>query len=213
MFASDNGCAPYIGVRELEAMGHFPSAWYRGYKADAWDGGHHVPFFARWPGVTKPGTTCRQLTCHTDLMATCAEIVGAKLPACAAEDSVSILPLLAGQDKPIREAVVHHSISGKFAIRRGKWKLLLCAGSGGWASPNDRAAVKQGLPPVQLYDMEADIGERKNLHDKHPEIVADLVSLLQEYADTGRSTPGKPRKNDVPVDLFKGAKVPDGKLD
>ncbi len=208
IFTSDNGMAPYAGAGELEAKGHYPSGDFRGYKADAWDGGHHVPFFARWPGVTKPGTTCRQLTCHTDLLATCAEIVDAKLPDSASEDSVSIVPLLKGKDAPVREAVVHHSASGKFAIRKGKWKLLLCAGSGGWAKPKDGEALKQGLPPVQLYDMEADIGERENLQDKHPEIVAQLVELLRKYADTGRSTPGTRQKNDVPVDIFKGAKIP-----
>ncbi len=203
IFTSDNGMAPYAGAAELEAKGHYPSGEFRGYKADAWDGGHHVPFFARWPGVTSPGTTCRQLTCHTDLMATCAEIVGARLPDSAGEDSVSILPLLKGRDKPIREAVVHHSASGKFAIRHDKWKLLLCGGSGGWGKPNDAAARKLGLPDVQLYDMEADVGERENLQDKHPEIVAQLTALLQRSVDAGRSTPGAPRKNDVPVDIFK----------
>jgi len=203
IFTSDNGMAPYAGAAELEAKGHFPSGEFRGYKADAWDGGHHVPFFARWPGVTRPGATCRQLTCHTDLLATCAEIVGAKLPDSAGQDSVSIMPLLKGHDKPIREAVVHHSASGKFAIRRGKWKLLLCASSGGWAKPGDAEARKDGLPDIQLYDMDADISERENLQDKHPEIVAELTDLLQKYVGAGRSTPGAPQKNDVPVDIFK----------
>ncbi len=206
IFTSDNGMAPYAGAPELEAKGHYPSGEFRGYKADAWDGGHHVPFFARWPGVTKAGATCSQLTCHTDLLATCAEIVGARLPDSAGEDSVSIMPLLRGQDKPIREAVVHHSASGRFAIRQGKWKLLLCAGSGGWAKPGDAEARQQGLPDVQLYDMDADIGERENLQDKHPEIVAQLAALLQKYADAGRSTPGAPQKNDVHVDIYKKPK-------
>jgi arylsulfatase A-like enzyme len=204
IFTSDNGMAPYSGAPELEAKGHYPSGEFRGYKADAWDGGHHVPFFARWPGVIRPGAACRQLTCHTDLLATCAEIVGARLLDSAGEDSVSILPLLRGQDKPVRQAVVHHSANGKFAIRQGKWKLLFCGGSGGWGGkPNDAEARKQGLPDVQLYDMDADIGERENLQDKHPEIVAQLTTLLQKYVDTGRSTPGAPQKNNVPVDIFK----------
>lgn len=203
IITSDNGMAHYAGSAELEAKGHYPSGEFRGYKADAWDGGHHVPFFARWPGVTSPGTTCRQLTCHTDLLATCAEIVGAKLPDSAGEDSVSILGLLKGLDKPIRESVVHHSISGKFAIRHGKWKLLLCGGSGGWGKPNDTEAKKRNLPDVQLYDMQADIGEQENLQDKHPEIVAKLTAMLKQSVTAGRSTPGAPQNNDVPVDIFK----------
>ena len=213
ILTSDNGMWGIRGSAapgaKLEAMGHYASGEFRGYKCDAWEGGHHVPFFARWPGVIQPGTTCPQLTCHTDLMATCAEILGARLPDSAGEDSVSILLLLKGGSEPVREAVVHHSTHGKFAIRKGKWKLLLCAGSGGVSKPVDAEALKQGLPHVQLYDMQADIGERENLQDKHPEIVAELVALLSKYVNAGRSTPGQPQKNDVAVDIFKGAKIPE----
>ncbi len=202
---SDNGCAPYIGVAELEAKGHFPSADRRGYKADAWDGGHHIPFIARWPGNVKPGTQTNQMICLNDLMATCAEILGAKLPDTAGEDSVSILPLLRGSDQPTREFLVHHSISGKFAIRDGNWKLLLCPGSGGWGSPKDDAALKSGLPAVQLYDLSKDIGEKKNLQAEHPEIVAKLTKQLEKFVADGRSTPGSPQKNDRVINIHAAA--------
>mgnify|MGYP003739594485 FL=1 len=139
-----------------------------------------------------------------DFMATCAEIVGEKLPDNAAEDSVSLLPALLGKaGKPLREALVHHSIDGKFSIRQGRWKLELCPGSGGWSQPRDPQAIKQGLPKMQLYDMTADIGEQKNLQAAHPEVVRRLTALLERYVADGRSTPGKPQKNDVPVDLWK----------
>ena len=75
IFTSDNGCAHYIGTDQMEAQGHYPSANYRGYKSDAWDGGHRMPCIARWPGVIKPGTQCDQLACLSDLLATCADIV------------------------------------------------------------------------------------------------------------------------------------------
>ena len=58
LFTSDNGCAPYIGAAEMEAKGHFPSGPLRGYKGDAWEGGHRVPFIARWPGSVRPDTEC-----------------------------------------------------------------------------------------------------------------------------------------------------------
>jgi arylsulfatase A-like enzyme len=204
MFASDNGCAHYIGAKELEAQGHFPSAHLRGYKSDAWDGGHRIPFVVRWPGVTKPGSTCAHTVCLSDLMATSSDILGQQLPEDAGEDSVSIAPLLRGEDRAVREHVVHHSISGKFAFRSGKWKLVLCAGSGGWTSPNDDEAVEQGLPAVQLYDMDADPGEKNNLRADHPDIVRELVATLEQLVAEGRSTPGAPQSNDVPVDIWKG---------
>jgi arylsulfatase A-like enzyme len=206
VFTSDNGCAPYIGAPQLEAKGHFPSGPFRGYKADVWEGGHRVPFVVRWPGKVKLGSRCAQTVLHADLMATFAEVLGTKLPDTAGEDSVSLVPLLKGEDRPVHEAVVHHSAGGRFAVRAGKWKLLLCPGSGGWFTPegNDVAALKRGLPPVQLYDMDADPGERTNLQAQHPEVVQRLSKLLEKLVSDGRSTPGAPQKNDVPVDIWKG---------
>lgn len=207
MFASDNGCAHYIGVPELEALGHFPSAHYRGYKSDVWDGGHRIPFIVQWPGVTKPGSICKQTVCLSDLIATCADILGKVLPDDAGEDSISLLPLLQGENYAVREQVVHHSITGKFAIRNKQWKLVLCAGSGGWAWPDDSEAERQGMPPVQLYNMEIDPGEKENLEASRPDLVAALVSLLEKLVTDGRSNPGPAQCNDVPVDIWKGAKT------
>lgn len=216
IFTSDNGCAPYIGVdygiehdkmgrvKELEDKGHFPSAGFRGYKSDIWEGGHHVPFVARWPGVTKPGSRCNQVVCLTDLLATCADMVGAAVPKIAAEDSVSILPALRGTPaQPLTEAVVHHSIYGQFAIRQDRWKLALCPGSGGWSHPTDAEATSQNLPAVQLYDMSADPGERNNLQKQHAAQVRRLEKLLNDYVAAGRSTPGPPQRNDVTVTIRK----------
>ena len=204
IFTSDNGCSPQADFAVLGEKGHDPSYVFRGHKADIFDGGHRVPFLVRWPGVVQPGTTSGQLVSLVDLTATCAEVVGAKLPDDAAEDSVSLLPVLRGEaDAPVREALVHHSISGKFSIRQGRWKLELCPGSGGWSQPRDPQAVRQGLPPIQLYDMEADVGEQRNVEAEHPEVVKRLTALLERYVAQGRSTPGKPQKNAVDVDIWK----------
>ena len=222
VFTSDNGCAPYAGnesprdfgnVKRMEAKGHFPSADRRGYKSDAWDGGHRVPLIVRWPGHVKAGTQCGQLVCLTDLMATCADITGTTVPEAAAVDSVSFLPLLlarrslgeggSGVEGPVRETLVSHSMDGKFAIREGKWKLILCAGSGGWSAPKDAQAKRQGFPAVQLYDMSQDIGERKNLQSEYPKIVKDLTAKLEKIVADGRSTPGPKQQNDVPVKIIK----------
>ncbi len=196
MFTSDNGCSPAAKFDELESKGHFPSELRRGYKADIWDGGHHIPFIVRWPDKIKAGGRTDQIICLTDLMATSAEIVGAKLPDGAGEDSVSILPVLLGTATgPVREAVVHHSIRGNFAIRQGRWKLELCADSGGWG----KGAVKDA--PGQLYDMSRDVGEQKNEYNEHPEIVSQLTKLLEKYVAEGRSTSGSSSQNDGPVDV------------
>ncbi len=204
IFTSDNGCSPAAKIDELEGKGHFPSWQLRGHKADIWDGGHRVPFIARWPGRIQAGAKCAQVACLTDLMATCAALVGAQLPDNAGEDSVSLVPALLGTaTAPLREAVVHHSIEGRFAIRQGPWKLELCYGSGGWSQPKEGVARKQKLPHMQLYDMTQDLGERKNLQAEQPELVARLTRLLEKYVADGRSTPGAPQHNDVPVDIWK----------
>jgi arylsulfatase A-like enzyme len=203
---SDNGCSPAADVKGLEKQGHYPSAQYRGYKADIWEGGHRVPFICRWPARVKADTASKQVICLTDLLATCAELTGEKMPAGAGEDSVSFLPALLGEDKgPLREAVVHHSINGAFAIRQGPWKLELCPGSGGWCEPRDPAALKAGLPPAQLYNLEQEACEQKNLCAEHPEVVERLTRLLEKYVADGRSTAGEPQANDVPVSLRKPA--------
>jgi arylsulfatase A len=205
---SDNGCSPSAKFDELGAKGHNPSYVFRGTKADIFDGGHHIPFIARWPGRVKPGTKSDQIICLTDFMATVADILGVKLPENAGEDSVSILPALEGHaTRPLREAIVHHSINGSFSIRQGNWKLELCPDSGGWSAPKPGSREAEGLPPIQLYDLSADIGEKVNVQDKHPEIVARLTKLLEKYVAEGRSTPGVAQQNTTPVEISRKVKA------
>jgi len=199
IFTSDNGCAPYIGAADLEKMGHFPSGPLRGYKSDAWEGGHRVPFIARWPGVVKPGSTCTQLVQQADLMATLSDILSAKLPENAGEDSFSLLPLLKGEDRPVREHAVNCAMSGVPALRRGSWKLILAPGSGGWTKGGDGQSI-------QLYDLASDLGETKNLAEEEPERVAEMKALLEKLIADGRSTPGPRQKNDVEVRRYPRAK-------
>jgi arylsulfatase A-like enzyme len=202
ILTSDNGCSPQANFPELAAKGHHPSQRFRGHKADLFDGGHRIPFLVRWPGKVKAGTTSDQLICLTDLLATTADLLGAKLPDGAGEDSVSLLPACLGKATgPLHEAVVHHSFHGSFAIRQGQWKLLLCPSSGGWSFPRPERDDLRGLPSVQLYDLANDIAEKNNVQDKHPEIVTRLTKLLEKQVADGRSTPGTPQKNHGPIDI------------
>lgn len=209
VFTSDNGCSPMANIEELIAQGHNPSGPLRGHKADLYEGGHRVPFVVRWPARVKAGSVSDQLVCLTDVFATIAEVLGASLPSSACEDGISFAPVMLGESSskgPRREAIVSHSINGSFAIREGIWKLALCPGSGGWSAPRPGRDDASKLPPVQLFNLAVDLGERDNLQADHPEIVARLTKTLEGYVAEGRSTPGPRQPNAVPIDLFKAGR-------
>jgi len=201
--SSDNGTsAPSSKKQELENKGHFPSGDLRGSKADLWDGGHRVPCLVSWPGVVQPASRTDALIGLSDLVATIAQIVDADLPVTAAEDSISFLPILQGKAMGKRRDIIHHSVSGYFAIRRDQWKLLLCPGSGGWTRPRPSKASwarsrRQGKPMTQLYDMSVDPAERKNLVKQKPEIARELRELLELQIGQGRTSPGPRQTNDA----------------
>ncbi len=196
VFTADNGCSPEADFPGLEKLGHYPSHVFRGHKADIYEGGHRIPLLVQWPAGIRPGSSCNDTVCLSDVMATMAEIIGVELPDDAGEDSVSNLSLWqeAPDVEPVREATVHHSINGSFSIRQGRWKLELCPGSGGWSWPKPGPEC-DGLPPIQLYDLHTDIGERRNLEHEHPDVVRRLTDLLARYVREGRSTPGNPQRN------------------
>ncbi|HEX5791190.1 MAG TPA: arylsulfatase [Luteolibacter sp.] len=201
IFTADNGCSPSAKIPDLEKQGHHPCGVLRGHKADIFEGGHRVPFVLRWPQGAKAGATCAQTICLADFYRTAADVLGVadKLPDAVAEDSFSLLPLFKepGLKEPVRPYTIHHSINGSFSIRQGKWKLALCAGSGGWSKPTPKEAmVDPSLPPVQLYDLEADPAESKNLIGEQPELAATLAALLAKAIRDGRSTPGAPQNNE-----------------
>ncbi|GIZ10206.1 arylsulfatase [Flavobacterium sp. UMI-01] len=205
-FTSDNGCSyPAAKGSKLEKdFGHYPSAQFRGSKSDIWEGGHRIPFIVGWPGQIEANSKNNNLICQTSLMATCAEIIGAKLSGNSGVDSYSILPLLKNNKaKTDYKLVVHHSIQGKFSIRNKQWKLELTPGSGGWSNPTDVKARKENLPEIQLYNMEKDEAETTNLFDKYPKVVKKLTQQLEEIVQNGRTTSGQQQQNDVPVDIYK----------
>jgi len=197
IFTCDNGCSPSANFNELKKVGHNPSYIFRGHKADIYEGGHRVPFILSWPDKVRSGVKSGEIICTTDLFATLADILDYSLPADAAEDSYSFLPVLIGEDykNPIREAIVHHSIDGRFAIRKGDWKLILWPGSGGWSYPRTINDIKD-LPKFQLYNLKNDMGEEHNLYNNNPEKSNELKELLARYIKMGRSNPGEPQENE-----------------
>ena len=198
VFSSDNGPEVPTVINMRKTHKHDGARPWRGVKRDNWEGGHRVPMIARWPGKVKAGTISDQTVCLTDLMATCAEIVGTKLPDDAAEDSFDLLPVLLGKaDKPIRNYTLHQTISLALAIRQGNWKYLDHKGSGGsnysrdgeWGLKQYALPEKAPQAPGQLYNLKDDPGETNNLYFKKPEIRKKLKAMLEEYKKSGRSVP------------------------
>jgi arylsulfatase A len=206
-------------ILQLEAKGHFPRGPHRGYKFSVYEGGLRVPLIAHWPGVIAGGETCDALVGLNDLMATFAELTDVKTKTDEAPDSISFAKLLhkpKGQSP--RRNLVQQSV-GAFVVRDGNWKLCICPGSGTPASsPNTagnsptpadawREALKKiagnptdsellSSPFVQLFDLDNDSHEDKNLAGKFPERVEQMVSLLKKQIESGRSTPGPQLNND-----------------
>jgi arylsulfatase A-like enzyme len=202
IFTSDNGCSPRAVFEELDAVGHKPGGKFRGNKADIYEAGHRVPFIAHWPNGFSGGSQSEATICLTDLFATLADITGSKIPNNAAEDSVSFLGALKGTAKQVREATVHHSINGSFAIRKGDWKLALCPGSGGWSYPRPNETKDLDLPPIQLFNLKTDHSETTNVYSSNPDKARELYRLLTSYVENGRSTPGPKQSNEenTPID-------------
>lgn len=162
----------------------------RDSKRSIYEGGHRVPFIARWPGKVTPGSINHHTICLNDLMATAAEIAGATIPDEAGEDSVSLIPeLLAASTTGIREATIHQSASADLAIRQGPWKLIF---------------MKDGSR--KLYNLNTDLSEAQDILAANSKIERDLTALMQRYISTGRSTPGLAQRNEFDISLSRKGK-------
>ena len=188
VFTSDNG--PVWNPADKDRLGHDSAGGLRGMKGDAWEGGHRMPFIVRWPGRVKAGSVSDQTICFTDLLATFADVCGAKLPDGAGPDSFSFLPVLRGahpSDQPIRGPIVMQAgSSSAMMIRSGGWKLINQLGSGGFSTPKTIKPDPDD-PAGQLYNLRDDPAETNNLYLKHPEIVARLEAEMQRIVKAERS--------------------------
>jgi arylsulfatase A-like enzyme len=196
LFSADNGYCPQadkINAAErgdgktFEELGHFPSGINRGDKADLYEGGHRVPFLLRWPqGGVASGSVSHEMVCLNDLMATFADMLDVELPPNVGEDSFSMLPAIQGK-KGLRSNLVHHTLSGNFAVRQGAWKMLF---------PGSKTG---NIPDPEVYNLQQDRSEAANCYGKHPEVESGLVQCMEELIARGRSTPGAPQPLESPV--------------
>lgn len=200
VFAADNGHDHWESgmIADFARKGHAVSGPYREAKASGYEGGHRVPFIVRWPGVVPAGSTSDALISLNALMATSAELIGQELPPTAGEDSFSILPLLKGSDARQHEHpfVITQNAAGQLAIRKGPWKYIHPMHEIGEFAPGWRPSKGN-----ELYHLGNDPGEKQNLATLHPEELESLEAALYEAVRRGRTTPGDPQENDLPIDL------------
>ena len=197
IFTSDNGCAPYIGVKEMEEKGHHPSYIYRGYKNDIYEGGHRIPLIVSWKGKYANEIN-GSLVSLADFYATFAQMMNYRLKDKEAEDSYSIWPILNKKGTSARKNLIYASGKGYLSLRTPKLKLVFHGGSGGWGYPNKPAELAQ-LPSMQLFDLEKDPSETMNLigDKRYKKNVEEMTQLIRKYVEEGRSTPGKKSANDT----------------
>lgn len=198
LFTSDNGPIFFDGYYDharQEANGHQPAGGLRGWKYLVYEGGTRVPFIAHWPGRVPQGVS-DQMFNLTDLLATCAQLTGQKLPETAGLDSLNQLPVLLGEtNRSLRTVDVQQGISGSLAIREGGWKYIpanaqdAASGMGSGANPNDPRFAAAIIRAPLLFDLANDPDETNNVAAAHPQKVAALAALLKQIQTTGRSRP------------------------
>ncbi len=189
IFSADNGPEQYAYPR-IQKFGHRSAGPLRGLKRDLWEGGHRVPFVVRWPAVVPKGTVTSALCSQVDLMATIASAAGLGLPPDAAHDSHDLLPVWKspGSASP-RRTIVHNTNAAGYAVRHDQW-LLVAAKSGAvsrvpeWFDPAHGYAPND--QPGELYDLAADLGQRRNLFSAEPAKVAELQAMLAQVRAKGQ---------------------------
>ena len=213
IFTSDNGPMLNRGGQAAWQAGHRMKGDLLGFKFDAWEGGHRVPFIARWPGHIPADTVSDQLVSSIDLMATTAAVAGVELGKDEGPDSYNILPALVGNpDKPVRDHLIHcPSQRANIALRRGRWVYIDAQGNGGWSGgkPGNHilggpaamkftgettgdvsgGRIKPNAPPAQLFDLQDDPRQAKNVYREHPEIVKEMKAFLDRCRKSDRTAP------------------------
>ena len=190
-FTSDNGPAFWKSLKEAPYFHRASGPWNAG-KGNRLEGGHHMPFIARWPGHVPVGSTCDQRICFTDFLATMADMLKVDLPDDAGGDSFSFLPLLRGETpaKPIRTTQIHESYGDyRIGYTYGDWKLLLPSRT--YLVHDQKVMPGHVLPDTefQLYNLRSDPGETTNLAKKNPDRLKAVFAEFKADIERGRSRP------------------------
>ena len=145
-------------------------------KGDSWEGGHRMPFIAKWPKGIEAGSVNDHLVSFADLLATFAELVDSNpIPSGSGEDSISFLAGMMGKQIPsARKTIIHDTNT----IRDGDWKFINQLGSGGFSPPRRVQPEPRSRLTGQLYNLRDDIGETNNRFLEFPEIVERLKKKL-----------------------------------
>ncbi|MDE3742692.1 sulfatase family protein [Maribacter polysaccharolyticus] len=205
VFTSDNGAMLNLGGRNAVKAGHKINGDLLGFKFGVWEGGHRVPFIAKWPGKIEAGSVSDQLICNVDMLATFMAITGLNPNSHNGSDGMNILPAILGNPKEnIREELLLAPKSQKhLSLRKGKWMYIPAQGSGGFkgSKPHQHAwggapavafvggknsdmengKLKEDAPPAQLYDLEKDKYQTTNVYNQYPEIVKEMEATLNTY--------------------------------
>lgn len=204
IFTSDNGGMFNVGGQNAWDAGHHMNGELLGYKFSAWEGGHRVPFIARWPGNIEAGSVSDQVVSNIDLFATMAALTESKDHGGQGQDSVNILPALIGDPKPLRDHIILSPFKPThLSIRKGKWMYIGAQAGGGFTAAKrgahafggpaaisyagrensdiENGRIRKNAPPAQLYDLENDLAQTSNVYRTRPKIAQELKSLLERY--------------------------------
>jgi arylsulfatase A-like enzyme len=188
IFTSDNGGVNDDGYEDFGPPEHAMNGALRGTKGTLYEGGHRVPFIARWPAKIKAGTENPALIAHLDMPATFAALTGVTLPADAALDSVNVLPALLGESRTAREHAIFHTggTLGPFTLRMGSWKYIQ-PGRTGYGKAKAKPNAKAPPPKPQLFNLADDPAEANDLAEKMPEKVMELSDVIEKTRAAGRT--------------------------
>ena len=203
VFLSDNGGMLNNAGKAAWDAGHKINGDFLGFKFDVWEGGHRVPFIARWPARIPANSVSPQLVSTMDLMATFASITGQTLGDDEAPDSVDLMPALTQTgNAAVREhLLIAPRTPEMLSVRKGKWMYIPGQGPGGFRASdtgglydayewfayaeqvnselNPDGSFREDAAPAQLYDLEQDPGQRENVYQDFPDVVAEMQALLE----------------------------------